>query len=877
LEFLKEFLGTHEQALQFVEHYMDCLVETIFSQDSPKEESDESQYVEECLKLSAVIIVKNINLQLLEDGSLESTSTVLTKLFSDDNKYYQENEGRRTRYKVINTFHVQGGFSSLVEYIASRQLATSSRAIEFLELVVRTVYELAVAKDTHGAPEEPVKPDRGVTSTDIRALTILGTLPLSSSDFEASLSSSPRLQAAEPAIVESIVSMPDFSASRDSRKKDAVCVTNAIVVGFIRHISFQQLRVESLETLKALLDKLEFILMGTRSVQSTQEDMEEYANVIRGLVLQTITSNRVELKDFGWDRIRDLVYVAERYLPPPKNAVVSNAAHGVANGTFTFMSQSSDFCTTVFEKRGALEGVGRNVYLYSVQRKGRHGYIWVIVSCRHGSVDRHYIAESTSYTEPPSNGWRHLNPDGKGSLPTLRCIGFATSSREETNTLGHQLVKWAHDNKIISLLCNEPRDSKFIDRAMHVSYLVKLMSFMNKRCDEENHSTHHRLSPSHLLPVWDLAIKSDDEDESSNLISLLVVAFPHLPDDIALPLLRVLRDCLHSHWSRCFEFFYQLVRIWDGSSRSLCVPFMSKVIRTETKKLMWIIRTLGSDDTDMLETTKEFHRDWFKWESTNLHDAHSTRDAPIPLKPKVSVLDPKTRLIEVSLPIESLSGEYYMEIFIHSSCDTYENGEEVLLAIIPHSDIEQCLEEDECRVNVQVCLPEEGLWSLEWRGVLLREEPFSTPQSKMTTVDLTTGDKELMKRHREEVSATDELAKKHAGDIQSTIRKLRGPSSSKMTIESRFSLLNTAVTGGRSALNKLRCLMATYESDDESVSGIVSLENALAEAQLPMAELEALLKARNNKERIKSFKVRSRIVGVGKETNDDLSLKLTHF
>ncbi len=295
---------------------MDCLVETIFSQDSPKEESDESQYVEECLKLSAVIIVKNINLQLLEDGSLESTSTVLTKLFSDDNKYYQENEGRRTRYKVINTFHVQGGFSSLVEYIASRQLATSSRAIEFLELVVRTVYELAVAKDTHGAPEEPVKPDRGVTSTDIRALTILGTLPLSSSDFEASLSSSPRLQAAEPAIVESIVSMPDFSASRDSRKKDAVCVTNAIVVGFIRHISFQQLRVESLETLKALLDKLEFILMGTRSVQSTQEDMEEYANVIRGLVLQTITSNRVELKDFGWDRIRDLVYVAERYRLP---------------------------------------------------------------------------------------------------------------------------------------------------------------------------------------------------------------------------------------------------------------------------------------------------------------------------------------------------------------------------------------------------------------------------------------------------------------------------------------------------------------------------------------------------------------------------------
>jgi hypothetical protein len=98
-----------------------------------------------------------------------------------------------------------------------------------------------------------------------------------------------------------------------------------------------------------------------------------------------------------------------------------------------------------------------------------------------------------------------------------------------------------------------------------------------------------------------------------------------------------------------------------------------------------------------------------------------------------------------------------------------------------------------------------------------------------------------------------------------------------MTIDSRFSLLNTAVTGGRSALNKLHCLMATCESDDESVSGIVLLENALAESQLPMAELDALLKASNKKERIKGFKVCSRNVGIGNETNDDPSLKLTHF
>jgi hypothetical protein len=62
-------------------------------------------------------------------------------------------------------------------------------------------------------------------------------------------------------------------------------------------------------------------------------------------------------------------------------------------------------------------------------------------------------------------------------------------------------------------------------------------------------------------------------------------------------------------------------------------------------------------------------------------------------------------------------------------------------------------------VNAQVCLPEDGLWSLEWHGVVLREELLSMLQSKMTAIDLTTGDKELLKCHREEVSATNELAK----------------------------------------------------------------------------------------------------------------------
>ena len=121
LEYVKEYLGTHEQAQQFVEQYMDGLVETILSRESPEEESDESHCIEECLKLSTVIIVKNMDLQLKENGTLETTSTILTNLFCKDSKYYQENEGNRTRYKVIDVFHVHGGFSSLAEYIASQQ------------------------------------------------------------------------------------------------------------------------------------------------------------------------------------------------------------------------------------------------------------------------------------------------------------------------------------------------------------------------------------------------------------------------------------------------------------------------------------------------------------------------------------------------------------------------------------------------------------------------------------------------------------------------------------------------------------------------------------------------------------------------------------
>ena len=724
---------------------------------------------------------------------------------------------------------------------------------------MRTVHELAAAKDTHSEPEQLQISDH--------PNNILCKLPISSSDFEHSPNISPSSPAAESCSVDSIVLMPDFSASRDARMKDAICVANA-VVGFVGMISLESLRAESLETFKNLLIYVEVILK-----QSTDEDTQNCANVIRGLVLQLLTSDRVELKGFGWERIPIMVSAAKRCRPPPQTVIVSNAARGFVNGTYNFLKHSSDIRSTVFEKKVA-EGVGRNVYLYSVRRASCDDYLWAIVSSRHESVDNHYIAESSSYTQPPSDGWCHMSPDDKRSIPTLRCISFATSTGEETNTLEHQLVKWAHENGIISLLCNESRNSEFGGWAFCMSFLIKLMSFMTERCDNDIHSTKHGLAPSHLLPVWDLVTESDDEDESSNLISLLVMVFPHLPDDVALTLLRKMRDSLQSHWSLSFEFFYMLVRFWGGHDCYSRVPFMSDVLQTEIKKLMWILRSFvgrayASDDAALLENTKEIHRDWFEWESTNLHYAISTKDAAIPPKAEVSILDPKTRLVEVSLPIESPSGEYYEGIFIHTSCDTYENGEMVLLAIIPQIDIEQCLEKDEYRVNVQVCLPDDGLWSIEWRGVLLREESLPTPRSYLTFVDLTIRDKELMKRHREEVGATDELARKYAGDIQSTIRKLRGSSSSKTTIEGRFSLLNTAVAGGRSALNKLRRLVATYECDETSISGIVSLENALAAAQLPMTELEASLKSRNKKERIKGFTVRSRDLDVETETNGD--------
>ena len=86
--------------------------------------------IEECLKLSAIVVAKDINIQLLKRTDSSLDVTVLALLFGRRIKYYEK--GIMIRLRVIDTFQSQGGFCRLAEYLATRQCDPTSTPFEFL-------------------------------------------------------------------------------------------------------------------------------------------------------------------------------------------------------------------------------------------------------------------------------------------------------------------------------------------------------------------------------------------------------------------------------------------------------------------------------------------------------------------------------------------------------------------------------------------------------------------------------------------------------------------------------------------------------------------------------------------------------------------------
>jgi hypothetical protein len=273
------------------------------------------------------------------------------------------------------------------------------------------------------------------------------------------------------------------------------------------------------------------------------------------------------------------------------------------------------------------------------------------------------------------------------------------------------------------------------------------------------------------------------------------------------------------------------------------ISLLSDEARLNLKKTMWYIRTSGALFTTVI--SKDLLEEWMKLERFRPACQESAS-----LKPEVSLIDPKERLISVSMPIESVTGEYYVGIRVLACFEGYP---ETTIATVEREDIEKCLQDGRDEASTEAVLPDSGTWSISVQGLLLRKGVKEAPRLAKCIIDLET--KRPIADRGQSLETTDEVARQNAGDILGTIRKLRGPSCAQMGVESRFSLLHTAVVRGRSTLSKLKDLVESNGCDDESAPGIAVLTDALAEAHLPMAELEAAMKLRNKKERVKGFKV----------------------
>ena len=189
---------------------------------------------------------------------------------------------------------------------------------------------------------------------------------------------------------------------------------------------------------------------------------------------------------------------------------------------------------------------------------------------------------------------------------------------------------------------------------------------------------------------------------------------------------------------------------------------------------------------DSTLASHEFCKAWMKFEilcSTSRKRAGPNITAStlhtVPRSPTVSVLDDELCRIRVSMPIKSEIGECFYEMHVFAIVDGVE-GKELTVGLIGHESIEGCIMEGNDKLSVEVFLPGNGVWNVEWYGLVLRADTVKTPRSTRTRVDLTMHVLAQEGQRRAAIDSMDESARRHAGDIHSVLRKLRGPCSGQV-------------------------------------------------------------------------------------------------
>ena len=214
-------------------------------------------------------------------------------------------------------------------------------------------------------------------------------------------------------------------------------------------------------------------------------------------------------------------------------------------------------------------------------------------------------------------------------------------------------------------------------------------------------------------------------------------------------LLRAIRDSLGSELEKVELFLLALALRLEAFEIAPNMT-LSEEVQVEMKKLLWRIRSHLDADLVTYEVSSDDYEALFKWQivdlgtrsktqvspmQTDLFDISSIQSTEVPRNPNVSIVDPKNRLLRASTPIESSSGDWFVGMHIYASCDGQESNE-LILASIDRDAIEQCLVQCRDKVTAQVVLLDDGVWSIEWNGLLLRRGIVETPRSAKTTVDL---------------------------------------------------------------------------------------------------------------------------------------------
>lgn len=843
LQLANEYFESHSEAREFVTNNVQRIIRSLVSSMCVKEDSTVHKKTEECLKLSATIAAKFLKLAIATEAveDLIVSLTLFQDLFTRDNVYYQETEGKESRIRAIDAFQCEGGFFNIAVVLSLSLFDSASETtrIDVMLCVSDAIIDLAGLRH-----EKQLLPFMIL----INSLEMRETTHNTKKQIELLLDVARDIEPKTDSSIQEQVyydSTHQFVSDLDERKVCATVLADRLVE-LIRGLQLEGLRRKQILSLEKIIDNVQRVLQ----VIARQIDACKFQDVHKDLTLRLISSENAELSYFGWWQLAPLALFPLKYVPPSTSFTIANAERSHVNGTYKAVSE--DRFVQVEPVKTCV------VYCSIVSCNGEMTICWQLTSCVESSVSGNeevYYTHNYGAEGVPMNGW--ISKDSKESTLNVSFTdSLAVPQGAQCDTLDHRLAKWAISNRLIERFLERDWSAGVFDSLVSpMSIFLKVFRFVNKHDTSAvsyNTKAAFRLQGQHILQPWNKCLQAKEECTIRTCCELIAKLLFVVPESIVVnKLIPAIRESLDVNPKNACFFLSEVSSLPSSggiSKRPVSLSYLSVETRMEIKRLVWCLRVRMLDNKGRI--SKDMISDgWFVLETFRPPNHQSIIHQSL----SVSVVDVNTRLIQVSVPIECSSGAFFVEMEVFASSD---GNEDVTLVKVGRDAIEQCLIARQDRVTLDVALPEHGKWSIYTQGSLIGSMSLvKAPRSEKVTISIGNIEVNQNAALLKELDTLDQLARRNAGDIQGAMHKIRGPCSGQMSSETKYSLLHTAVVHGRSTLNEMKNLVKEIGCVEDTVIGIASLSAALAEACLPLKELEATLQQRNKKSRAKGFKV----------------------